>query len=206
MTLTLTVFVSCGGDDTPSDGGNTPSDGPCLHEWENIVSDDLIQTPATCSDPAVYYQKCKNCGEKGGKPFTSGTASDHIYTENPDSKHLVSAATCSNKAVYTESCTFCGKAGTETFEYGNTLPHTKVDAANVDTFALASTCDHANMYYYSCANCDYLYPDMFEFGPKRKHTDKHGDYICDYCDAPMKVWTDDPSVDNLTDKHEFGKN
>lgn len=199
------LLVACGKDTGPSDA-DPNGNGTCNHEWESVVADEYIKDPATCMSAANYYQKCKLCGEKGGVPFTSGAAQDHSYGDVVDSKYLVSAPTCSKLGVYHKSCVYCGKVGTDTFEGGTLAPHNKTQAANTNTFAEKSTCDHGNLYYYSCSNCDYLYDEVYEFGPKRNHYDSHGDYICDLCEATMKVWTGDPSVDKITDKHEFGKN
>ena len=215
--ISLATLTSCaaiqdmlpfGGDDDQAveDEQGNNAGGVCLHEWEDVVADEYLKTPATCSSAALYNQKCKHCGIAGGKPFASGSIADHLFSEIPEDKYLVSSATCSSAAVYNKSCAYCGEKSEETFTHGATTPHNRQDKATVETFAASSDCSHGNLYYYSCATCGVLFEDTFEFGPKKKHQDSHGDYICDNCGAAMKVWTDDPSVDNITDKHEFGKN
>jgi hypothetical protein len=206
--LAITVLASCG--DKPNDSDSQSSDnqnnnGICLHEWDRVISDDLIQKPATCKSKAVYYSKCKLCGVNGST-YEYGSVSDHSYTENVSSKMLVSAATCSARAVYYKSCEFCEKQSTETFEHGGLNSHNMKNTASADTLAERSNCEHPNRYYYSCSVCGELSTEVFEFGPVRPHNDKHGDDICDSCGLAMKAWPDDPSVDNITDKHEFGSN
>ena len=205
LLLSLAVLVSCG-DKSPSE--DTPDDKECVHEYADQPIEAMIKDTATCLSPAVYYKSCKLCGAKGTETFTYGEHSDHLYVDKVDVDYLVSYATCAAPDTFYKSCAFCGIAGEETFTDGETREHTKAAVANAETFAEYKNCDHGHLYYFSCSKCGALLESTFESGNRRSHEDDNGDYMCDYedCGKPMKNDWDDPSVENMTDKHEFGKN
>ena len=47
---------------------------PKGHDFENVIDEAYLKNAATCSKPAVYYSKCKDCGAKGN------TFESDIYT------------------------------------------------------------------------------------------------------------------------------
>ena len=167
----------------------------CLHEWEQVVSDEYLISPQTCDSAAKYYSVCKLCGATD-VPFTYGEFREHSFVKNPDSEYCRKKATCFSYAEYVESCEHCGLAGENTFTYGTMLAHTKGEAMNEETLLERPTCTTPALYQYSCAVCNQLITETFNYGPMLPHTDVHGDYICDLCEKPLKRWEDDiPSGD-----------
>lgn len=193
--LSSLMLNACGGDDLEI----------CFHEWEQKVSEDNLYLNATCKEPAQYYSICKSCGAMGA-PFAHGSTSNHSYKDIEKKEYKISGATCTSGATYYKSCEFCGKASDETFESTEMLAHHYIEKAAKETHAAAATCEHPNQYYLSCSECGKLSNNTFDFGPTLKHTDKQGDEMCDNCGKPLKVYLDDTPIDNITDKHEFGKN
>ena len=55
---------------------------------EQIVSDEYLAAPATCTEKATYYYSCV-CGEKGTETFEYGSTTDHNFVNG--------------------RCTYCGK-------------------------------------------------------------------------------------------------
>ena len=55
---------------------------------EQIVSEEYLATPATCTEKATYYYSCK-CGEKGTETFEYGSPTNHNFVNG--------------------ICTYCGK-------------------------------------------------------------------------------------------------
>lgn len=84
----------------------------------------LLVSAATCKAPAVYYEKCSDCGAKGENTFEYGAVDTHAHefgTYEPgvgDESFLASAATCNAKACYYEKCSLCNAKGEKTFESG----------------------------------------------------------------------------------------
>ncbi len=73
-----------------------------------VVSDEYLQTPADCTNSAVYYKSC-SCGDKGSATFTSGDPLGHDYTEElRDEDHKRStAANCTEHDTYWYDCSRC---------------------------------------------------------------------------------------------------
>jgi hypothetical protein len=193
--VVLTVIfamVSCGG-----------SPDACSHEWCQIASDDLLASPATCKSSAIYYSRCKLCGEKG-YTYQHGEKGDHHYVENPTETLMLSPATCSAQAVFYTSCEYCNNKGTNTFSSGSYLAHNYVEAASAATLLNSATCTSPSEYYVSCSACNSIGSATFNLGSPLPHRDTEGDYMCDTCMKPLRVWDDIP-VDTVTDIHHFGK-
>ena len=188
----FTLF-SCSGSDP---------DELCFHSWEKTESEEYLKESATCSSPAVYYSVCSKCGAKGS-PFESGSKSDHSYVENATDETLASAATCTSQATYYKSCEYCGKLSDEVFAYGTANAHNYIKVASTETLKSGATCSEPNTYYMSCADCQKRSSTVFTLGPTMPHSDTEGDFMCDHCMKPLKVF-DDASVENLAGRHEFG--
>ena len=69
---------------------------------EQIVSEEYLATPATCTEKATYYYSCK-CGEKGTETFTSGNALGHSFTNYVSDNN----ATCTQDGTKTAKCDRC---------------------------------------------------------------------------------------------------
>ena len=127
-----------------------------------------LKSAATCTEKAVYYTSCADCGlsSKGTKneaTFEYGNALGHKYGEwvsNGDGTHT---RVCANDSTHTETkachggkatctakaiCEDCGKA------YGKMAAHTFTAKSTVSRYLKrAATCTEKSEYYVSCAGC-----------------------------------------------------
>lgn len=175
----------------------------CFHDWQKAESEDTLHQAATCQSPAVYLSVCSKCGAKGSS-YETGEKIEHSYTETASKEALATAATCTAPATYYKSCEFCGKLSEETFEYGTAIAHTYVKVASTETLKSPATCSSPSTYKVSCKDCGMLGTATFTLGPTMPHKDTEGDLMCDHCMKPLEVFLDDPAVDNLAGRHEFG--
>ncbi|MBQ7363498.1 MAG: hypothetical protein IJW48_03490 [Clostridia bacterium] len=199
IALTLIVsailtFSACGG------GGDIEI---CFHDWQKEETEENLYQAATCQSPAIYFSVCSECGAKGSS-YESGEKGEHSYKDEAVDGALFSAATCTAAAVYYKSCEYCGKLGEETFSHGSARAHTYVEIASVDTLAAKANCSSPSIYKLSCSECGKMGSTTFTLGPKMPHSDTEGDFMCDHCMRPLKVFDDVP-VDNLAGRHEFGQ-
>ena len=95
-----------------------------------IVKDEALKAPATCTVAAVYYYSCSVCGTVEGNDshtFTSGSPTAHSFTAaTVKADALKSAADCHSPAVYYYSCAVCGAVemnAAHTFTSGEALSH-----------------------------------------------------------------------------------
>ena len=84
---------------------------------EQIVSDEYLAAPATCTETAKYYYSC-SCGEKGTETFTSGNALGHEFTNYVSDNN----ATCTKDATKTAKCDRCSVTDTVA-DNGSKLGH-----------------------------------------------------------------------------------
>ena len=176
--------------------------GVCFHKWEKSESETTLVSAATCKSGAIYNSVCSKCGEMGA-PYETGDKSDHSYGEIVVEDALLSEATCTAAAVYYKSCEYCGKLSEETFSSGKTKPHNYVNIASAATLSVSATCSNPSTYVQSCQDCGARGVLIFTLGPTMPHSDTHGDFMCDHCNKPLKVFND-VSVDQLAGRHEFG--
>lgn len=138
------------------------------HSYANIKSSEYLKSAATCTEKAVYYTSCADCGlsSKGTKneaTFEYGNALGHKYSAwvsngngthtrvcANDNKHTETkechggTATCTAKAI----CEDCGA------EYGEMTAHTFTAKNTVSRYLKsAATCTQKSVYYVSCAGC-----------------------------------------------------
>ena len=104
---------------------------------------------ATCTEPAVYYYSCANCGQKGAETFTDGEANGHDFYWVQDT-----APTCVAPGEKHEKCRNC----TETRKPNTVIPATGAHSYTVKTVKAEAkksdaTCTAPAVYYYSCAVC-----------------------------------------------------
>ncbi len=192
LVAAIFTFSACEGG---SDGGL------CFHNWEKIESEETLFAAATCLAPATYLQVCSKCGAKGS-PYESGEKADHSYVNNAKEETLAVAATCTAQASYYESCEYCDKLGEKTFTSGAMKPHNYQNIAMNDTVVNGATCSTSATYRQSCTECGARNTIFFQLGPAIPHTDTDGDFMCDHCLRPLKVFDDVP-VNNLAGRHEF---
>lgn len=83
-----------------------------IHEFNReIISPDTLKSQATCTQAAIYYKSCQ-CGEISTRDmdtFTSGSPSDHHYTEmiqDVDHQKTI-AANCQDYNTYWYDCEWC---------------------------------------------------------------------------------------------------
>ena len=114
---------------------------------------------ATCSEQAVYFKSCKDCGAVStseAETFKYGETLPHTYTEEivkPEA--LKFEATCENAAVYFKSCV-CGAVSTsetDIFENGSAAGHSYKEDTSLFKPA---TCTSAAIKTFVCKNdnCD----------------------------------------------------
>ncbi len=89
-------------------------DGNAAHEFANIVNEDALKYPATCTSPAVYYKSCSVCGAiRTDDVFVCGEKLAHDFTaETVKDEALKAAATEYSNALYYKSCSVCETVGT----------------------------------------------------------------------------------------------
>ena len=96
---------------------------------EQIVSDEYLAAPATCTEAATYYYSCE-CGEKGTETFSYGDPLGHSFTNYVSDNN----ATCTEDGTKTAKCDRCNETDT-IIEAGSAKGHTEV----IDK-AKAATC------------------------------------------------------------------
>ena len=164
------------------------------HSYAHIKAPEYLKSAATCTEKAVYYTSCTECGlsSKGTADeatFEYGNALGHKYGEwisngdgthtrvcANDNKHTETKAchggkaTCTAKAI----CEVCGKA------YGEMTAHTFTKTVSEKYLKSAATCTAKAVYYTSCADCGLSSKGTkneatFEYGNALGH--KYGEWI-----------------------------
>ncbi|MDO4381193.1 MAG: hypothetical protein Q4D20_10010, partial [Clostridia bacterium] len=141
------------------------------------TSETFLKSAATCTEAAVYYNKCANCGisSKGideTKIYSSGNPLGHDFSnETVEERYLKSEATCLNKAVYYKSCSRCGEKGTDTFETGNALGHSFTEKSmTAEYLKSAAACTAPAEYYFKCSRCSEKGTETYTVGEKLGHS------------------------------------
>ena len=77
------------------------------------TSETFLKSAATCTEAAVYYYKCANCGasSKGitDTTYSNGSALGHSYVD------VVTAPTCTTKGFTTHTCSVCGNSYVDSY-------------------------------------------------------------------------------------------
>lgn len=95
---------------------------------QQVISDDLYASDATCAAPMQYYYSC-TCGAVGTNTFGVGETLAHKYNQQVVAdQYLAIAATCLVEGQYYYSCS-CGAKGDATFLATELAPHTYLDDA-----------------------------------------------------------------------------
>lgn len=90
----------------------------CPHEYHKNATAEYRKSPATCLDPAVYYESCALCGVKSedeSRTFFYGEALGHNFKDREMSAYLSKPGDCQRRNEYFVSCIACGLQGDETF-------------------------------------------------------------------------------------------
>ena len=157
------------------------------HSYAHIKAYEYLKSAATCTEKAVYYTSCTECGQssKGTadeETFEYGNALGHKYGEwvsNGDGTHT---RVCANDSTHTETkachggkatctakaiCEDCGKA------YGEMTAHTfTAKTASAKYLKTAATCTAKAVYYTSCADCG-----LSSKGTKNEATFEYGNAL-----------------------------
>ena len=119
---------------------------------EARVGADTLKAAATCTEPAVYYYTCANCGAVAADDaytFTSGSANGHTWQWEPDQQ-----PTCGESGIMHQQCTACGATRYENTRIDATGDHSfTAQTVSADALQAAATCTMPAVYYYSCAVC-----------------------------------------------------
>ena len=153
-----------------------------------IITDEYLESPATCNAKATYHWACEICGNKGSKTFEYGEALGCNYGDwasNGDSTHT---RVCSrnNSHIETESCfggnatciarAHCTDCGSE---YGEFLSHSFVkEVVDEKYLKTEATCNTKAVYYKSC-ECGLAGTDEFESTEFGDHSYSAG--VCVWC-------------------------
>ena len=164
------------------------------HSYAHIKAPEYLKSAATCTEKAVYYTSCTECGHssKGTADeatFEYGNALGHKYGEwvsNGDGTHTRVCAN-DNKHTETKAChggkaTCTAKAICEDCggEYGEMLPHSYTEKVDKQYLKSAATCTAKAVYYTSCADCGLSSKGTadeatFEYGNALGH--KYGEWV-----------------------------
>ena len=165
------------------------------HSYAHIKAPEYLKSAATCTEKAVYYTSCTECGlssegTKNEATFEYGNALGHKYGEwvsNGDGTHT---RVCANDSTHTETkachggkatctakaiCEDCDKA------YGEMTAHTfTAKTATAKYLKSAATCTAKTVYYTSCADCGLSSKGTkneatFEYGNALGH--KYGEWV-----------------------------
>jgi hypothetical protein len=153
------------------------------HTWVNVVNDMYLYNEPTCTDNAVYYQSCKDCGmtkydycvanqlDASDVTFEAENSTiAHTWAEIPKDDFVSEKSECGKATVYKISCSECGitkedyykntgtstKGVTFTFkDEDNIYQHdfTGVDTDNTDYLKTEAVCETPAIYYYYCTHC-----------------------------------------------------
>ncbi len=112
---------------------------------KEIMTDDYLKVPATCTEPAVYCKSCSMCGI--GSPDDKDTFTGKELGHNFIKKNVGIApkankgATCTEPAKYYYSCSKCSEISDETFTGQAALGHDWGDwKNNADGKTMTRTC------------------------------------------------------------------
>ena len=134
---------------------------------QQVVSDEYLKTPATCTAPAVYYKSCL-CGYSAKTDstatFTSGSATGHrnvthvsamaaTCTENGKIEYWY----CNDCATYfsdSECSNIISQESTVTPATGHAwAANAETDGSGASTLKTNPTCTRDAVYYKVCSNC-----------------------------------------------------
>ena len=169
---------------------------PHVHVYDREVADaEYLETPADCTDPAVYYKSCR-CGDKGTETtFTSGDPLGHDYTEElRDEDHKRStAANCTQHDTYWYDCSRCDAnakddpAAANKYYNGDQGPHSYgADMVKYDEHQHGRKCEH----------CD-DFTDLTPHVPGPEATEDT-DQICTDCGCVLTAATGHVCANHLT--------
>ena len=109
------------------------------HNPQQIVNDDTLCLPATCSRPASYYYTCTDCGTMLNQYFNYGQALEHEYD--------TSVWQYDSESHY-HVCTLCSEQ--------DRYPHTMDYAENPHALYSIANCTSASTYFSSCSQCGFV--------------------------------------------------
>lgn len=122
------------------------------HDYsKKVISNDYLESPATCTKAATYYYACGKCGARGAAIFEDGAALGHRFTNYTSNNDM----SCESDGTKTAVCdNGCGQSSTVT-DTGSKLGHTLRK-----TSAKKATCtENGNIEYWECMICHHFYRD-----------------------------------------------
>ena len=132
---------------------NTAIDPTGAHSYTaQTISENALQSAATCTAPATYYYSCAVCGaveQNDSHTFTSGDPIAHSWSWVTDT-----APTCGTAGVKHAECGVCHAKQKENTAIDPTGSHTfTTQTVNAAALKSAATCTAPATYYYSCKVC-----------------------------------------------------
>lgn len=91
----------------------------CPHTYTHNPLQEYLKSPATCLEPAIYYQSCSKCGYKSedeSRTFIFGDALGHNFKDREITSYIAQPGDCQKRNIYYVSCVACGLKGDQTFE------------------------------------------------------------------------------------------
>ena len=141
---------------------------PHVHVYDKeVATEDYLKSAATCTEAAVYYKSCE-CGAKGTKTFTSGSALGHEYTKKVENNTYLktAASNCTEYNVYWYACSRCDAnakddaAATDKYYTSTTAGNhsftEKIEDAAHYVVGTGTDCQSVKKYYFDCAYCDQI--------------------------------------------------
>ena len=131
-----------------------------MHSYVEIVDDQYLASPATCTSRARYYYVCSECGQVDISTFEYGDYAPHTFVH-----YGAKAATCSEPGH--NAYDVCAVCGYSTYAYIPATGH-----KYVITVEKEATCTEDGIIKYTCSSC----------GDTYRVTTAHGehDYVTEY--------------------------
>lgn len=120
------------------------------------ASDFYLCTPATCTEWATYYHKCRNCDAKGTTTWTKyfSEIGHDFSAEVYDEELLKNEATCTTGKTYYRKCSRCDVISNYTWEKPNSeLGHDFSVKTKEIAFLKTPPCYEDAVYYHKCSRC-----------------------------------------------------
>ncbi|MCQ2772644.1 MAG: hypothetical protein MJ238_05180 [Bacilli bacterium] len=136
-------LVACGGSDTPTDSGDTPtsSKAPASSKHTHKYGEAEIVKPATCSEEGEKKQTCAECGDVKTSKISKLA---HTWVDVEEGSH---PATCTEGGVQNQKCSVCNTTQVvESEALGHDYGETVWDKA--------ATCTEAGEGHQDCSRCD----------------------------------------------------
>ena len=165
------------------------------HDYIEKVDSDYGKSPANCTEPAVYYKSCSECGLKNeAATFTYGDALGHKYSEawsHSETQHWHECTVCHDKkdvADHTGGSATCLEKATCTVcetKYSDVGSHKYQNEVAREHLKKEATCTEKAVYFKSCSVCNQNHAtETFEDGSVLGHDYQSVPKVPAKCEEP----------------------